>query len=510
MERKYLTPGLAMLLVWIAGLKLVVHLYAGHNYGYFVDELYYLACGRHLAWGYVDQPPLIALIAAFVRVTIGQSLIAIRFLPALAGAASVLLTGLIARELGGRRFAQVLAGLSILVAPGFLATDSFFSMNAFEPLFWMGCAYVVIRIIRTGNQKLWLYFGLLAGLGLENKHSMLIFGCGIVAGLLATAERRQFRSRWFWLAGILALLLFLPNLLWNVQHHFPFLELQANIQRSHRNVALSPLAFLGQEILTLFPLTLPVWIAGIWFFFFSPQGKAFRALGWAWLVVMVVIMTMNPRVYYVWPAFPMLFAAGGVFWESHLAFSRLRWIKPAWAALMLLGGALLAPFAVPVLPVETYIRYSQALGFQPPKIETHKLGPLPQIYADQFGWPEMAAEVARIYNRLPPGVRVKTAIYGQNYGQAGAIDLYGPKYGLPPAISGHQSYFLWGPRDYTGESVIVMAGRQADLETRFATVQKVGHVEHPYSMPYEHFDIFYCRGLIMPLKQLWPQTKNWD
>ena len=355
----------------------------------------------------------------------------------------------------------------------------------------MGCAYIVIRIIRTGNQKLWLWFGLLAGIGLENKHAMLIFGCGIVAGLIATPERRRLRSPWLWLAGLLAFLLFLPNLLWNVQHHFPFLELQANIQRAHRNVDLPPPAFIGQEILTMFPLALPIWLAGLWYYLFSEKGKKFRVLGWAFLTTLVLIMTMSPRVYYAWPAFPMLFAAGGVLWEAWLAAPRLQWIKPAWAALMVIAGAILAPFAFPLLPVEAYIRYSQALHFQPPKIETYKLGPLPQIFADEFGWEEMARAVAGVYNSLPPDARPGTAIFGQNYGQAGAVDLFGTKYGLPNAISGHQSYFLWGPRGYTGESMIVMVGRQADLETKFATVQKMAHFSHPYSMPSEHFDIFY-------------------
>ncbi len=510
MTSKCLTPGLAMVVVWIAAIKLVLHFYAGSHYGYFIDELYYLACGRHLAWGYVDQPPLIAWFAALTRGLAGESLRAVRFLPALAGAATVLLTGLIARELGGRRFAQGIAALSVLAAPGFLAMGNLFSMNAFEPLFWMGCAYIVIRIMRTGNQKLWLWFGLLAGIGLENKHSMLIFGCGIVVGLLATPERRQLRSPWLWLAGLLAFLLFLPNLLWNVQHHFPFLELQANIQRAHRNVDLPPPAFIGQEILTMFPLTLPIWLAGLWYYLFSEKGRPFRVLGWAFLATLILIMTMNPRVYYAWPAFPMLFAAGGVLWESWLAAPRWQWIKPVWAALMVVAAAILAPFALPLLPVETYIRYAQALHFQPPKIETYKLGPLPQIFADEFGWEEMARAVAGVYNSLPPDVRPRTAIFAQNYGQAGAVDLFGPKYGLPKAISGHQSYFLWGPRGYTGESMIVMAGRQADLETKFATVEKMAHFTHPYSMPSEHFDIFYCRGLKWPLAQFWPKVKNWN
>ncbi len=499
----------ALVLCITAG-KFLVHLYAGRQYGYFVDELYYLACSRHLDWGYVDQPPLIAVITWLARSLLGDSLPAIRFFPALAGAAEVALTALIARELGGKRFAQGLAALAALVAPAILATDSLLSMNAFEPLFWMGCAYLLIRIVKTGNQKLWIWFGILSGVGLENKYSMLIFGAGIVLGVLLTPQRRSLARAWIWVGGASAFLILLPNLLWNIHRHFPFLELHANIQRSGRDVPLGPLAFFAQEILTLLLLTLPIWLAGLWFFFFSKPGKPFRALGWAWIFTAAVIVTLSPRVYYLYPAFPVLFAGGSVMWEAWLAQPRHQWLKLAYPALMVVTGAMFSPLAVPVLPPELYIRYTQALHLQPPRIETHKLGPLPQLYADQFGWEEMVATVARVYNSLPQEVRSKTAIFGQNYGQAGAIDLFGPKYGLPPAISGHQNYFLWGPRDYTGESMIVMQGRQQDLERRFASVEKVASVYHPYSMPYEHFDVFYCRGLRQPLKEIWPQVKNWD
>lgn len=493
-----------------AAAKLLLHLYAGRHYGYFVDELYYLACAEHLAWGYVDQPPLIAFITRMVRATLGDSLPALHLLPALAGAGKVLLTGLLTRELGGRRFAQGLAALCVLLAPGFLALDNWLSMNPFEPLFWMGCAWLAIRMIKAGNPKLWLWFGLLAGIGLENKYSMLIFGFGMVAGLLATPERCHLRTAWLWAGGLLAFLIFLPNLIWNIQHSFPFLELQRNIQRSGRNVDLTPLQFLLQEILMMHPLAAPIWLAGLWFLFFQHDGKPFRALGWAFLVTAALILAFNPRVYYLFPAFPMLFAAGAVMWESWLDRPRPQWIKRAYVALLILTGAVISPMAAPVLPAATYIRYAAALSLQQPSIETHQLGPLPQLYADQFGWEEMAAEVARIYNALPAEVRARTAIFAQNYGQAGAADLFGSKYGLPKAISGHQAYFLWGPRDYTGESMIVMADRQEHLETLFAHVEKAGHVGHPYSMPHEHFDIFYCRGMKQPLQDAWPGVKNWN
>lgn len=488
----------------LVAVKFLVHFYASFHDNYFRDEMYYLACSRHLDWGYVDQPPLIAFIAWLVRSTIGQSVPAIRLLPAIAGACEVGFSAVIARELGGGRIAQGLAALATLAAGGILSIDSFLSMNAFEPLFWTGCAYLVIRIIKTGDQKLWIWFGVVAGFGLENKHSMLIFGAGLMLGLLLTPARKVFATPWIWIGGAIAFLIFLPNLWWNIQHHFPFIELQMNIRRAGRDVALSPLAFLGQEILTMGPLSLPTWAAGLWFYF-SSRGKEFRALGIAWIFTAVVIMAVSPRIYYLYPAFPILFAAGGVFWEA-----QIHWRWYVWPRGIAISAIVATPFAIPILPPQTFIRYSKLLHFGPPAIETHKLGPLPQVFADHFGWEEMTAEVARVYNSLSPEIRLKTAIFAANYGEAGAIDLFGPKYGLPPAISGHQNYFFWGPRDYTGVSMIVMNIDPKELEQEFASVQKVGHVDNPYSMPFEHFDIYYCQGLKRPLSEVWPQVKRWS
>ena len=494
----------------IAVAKLLVHLYAGRHYGYFVDELYYLACSRHLAWGYVDQPPLIALLTWLWRSALGQSLAAIRLLPALAGVAEVVITALIARELGGKRFAQALAAMAVFIAPGVLAGDGLLTMNAFEPLFWMGCAYLLIRLIKTENEKLWIWIGVLAGFGLENKYSMLIFGAGLVLGLLLTPQRRLLASRCLWVGGAIAFLIFLPNLLWNVQHHFPFLELQANIRASGRDVPLGPVPFFIQEMLLMNPVTLPIWLGGLWFYFRTEAGRPFRAIGWAWIVTAAAIVILSPRVYYLFPAFPVLFAGGGALWEQLLARPRLAWLKVAYPVLMILGGAVLAPLAIPLLPPETYILYTKALGLEQPAIETHELGPLPQVFADQFGWEQMAAAVAQVFNGLPPEVRAGTAIFAQTYGQAGAIDLFGPKYGLPPAISGHQSYFLWGPRGYTGESMIVMADNEENLERLFASVRKSGRVYDRYSMPYNHFDVFYCQGIRRSLQEVWPRVKKWN
>ena len=502
--------GAGLAVAVIALFKLAIHLYASRGYGFFVDELYYLDCAKHLDWGYVDQPPLIAVVAWLVRHTLGDSLMAVRLPSVLCGTGEVLLAGLLARELGGGRFAQGLAALCTLLAPGILAMDHYLSMNSFEPLFWMGCAYLLLRMVHTGDTRLWIWFGVLGGIGLENKYSMGLFACALLAGLLLTNQRCLLRTRWMWVGGAIAFAIFLPNVLWNMHYHFPFLELQHNIKLSGRNVAMPPLKFFGEEFLDMLPLSLPIWLGGLWFFFFRAEGKPYRFLGWAWLITAGTILYLSPRVYYLFPAFPLLFAGGGVLWERLLVRRGFVWLKWSYGVAFVAMGAMAAPTAIPVLPPETFIRYMKATHMDPPRIETHKLGPLPQFFADEFGWPEMAETVAGVYNNLPPEVRAHTAIFGQNYGQAGAINLFGPRYGLPRAISGHQSYFLWGPQGATGESMIVMADRQENLERVFTSVRKVAHLSHPYSMPYEQFDIFYCTGIKQPLAELWPKVKNWD
>jgi hypothetical protein len=496
--------------VYIALLKLLIHLLTASRYGYFRDELYYIACGEHLDWGYVDHAPLVAWAVKLSRTLFGDSLFALRLFPAVAGALKVLLTGLIAREFGGRRFAVMLSCLCVLVG-GYLAVDSFFSMNAFEPLFWMGCAYAIILAVNRNDSRYWLLFGLLAGLGLENKHSMLFFGFGITVGLLLTPARRFLSSKWFWAGGALALLLFLPNLIWEYRHDWATVELLRGVQSSGKNVVLSPLQFIIQQIFILNPLTLPLWLAGLWYFFFDRAGKRHRLLGITYLVVLALMIVFKGKNYYMLPIYPLLFAGGAVWWEKFFQDKRrVRWLKVAYPLLLLTAGVLLAPMAAPILPVETYLRYQKALGFEPPKTEVGHAGPLPQHFGDRFGWPEMVEEVARIYNSLPPDERAHAGIYANNYGEAGAIDFFGPKYGLPKAISPHQSYYLWGPRDYTGEVLILLQSKRVDAERNCNSVEEAGSVGHPLAMAEEHYTIYICRGLKRPLAELWPQLKRWS
>jgi len=500
------------IVVALAFTKLLVHLATAGVYGLFVDELYFLACGEHLAWGYVDMPPLTALQAWLSRTLFGDSLLAIRLLPALAGAGLVLLTGSLARQLGGRRFAQGLAVLAVLVAPGYLAVDSYLSMNSIEPLLWMGCVLVVIRIIKSGDVRLWIWFGVLAGLGLENKQTMLMFAFALIAGLLLTTERRHVANRWFLFGGVVALLIFLPNLLWMVDHHFPHLELLANIRRSQRNVALSPPQFVGQQILAMHPLASPIWLCGLWSLLIGRDGRRYRALGWAYLLALGALLLTAGRFYYLLPAYPMLFAAGAVAIEGWCERPGWSWARPAYATLLAVTGILFAPLAMPVLPPATLVRYTKFIGLSQPQLEHRQSSALPQLFADRFGWPEMVTTVAKVYNGLPPEERARTAIYANDYGEAGAIDFYGPALGLPKAISGHLTYWYWGPRAYTGDSVIVLGAHQRErLERHFSSVEAVASVGHPYAMADQHFQVYLCRGLKgKTLQELWPELKNWD
>lgn len=489
----------------------LLHMLFSGRYGYFVDELYYLACSHHLDWGYVDQAPLIAVVTWLERITLGDSLHALRFLPAVAAGLTVLLTGLIARELGARRYAIALACIAVIVAPVYLGIDSLLTMNAFEPCFWMTCALIALKIFNGASPRLWLLFGAVAGVGVQNKHSTLLFGFALFVGLLLTKQRRHFLQPWIWLGGLVAFLISLPNLVWEIHRHFPTLELLRNVQASGRNTALSWYGFIFTEAVIMHPLSAPLWIAGIWNLLRDESGNRTRVLGWTFVVISLCMVVLHGRIYYMAPAYPMLFAAGAIVFQNWVELRSWNWLKPTYFAGLLVTGALLAPFGYfPVLTVDQYIAYSKFTHLNPPKIENHSEGPLPQLYADQFGWKEMTQVVADAYFKLPPSEREHCAIFGQNYGQAGAIDFFGAKMGLPPALSGHQNYYYWGPHRYTGECMIVMDDNYETLSQLFGQVEMVGTVFHPLSMPYQHFNVYLCRRpKFGTLEHIWPKLRNW-
>jgi 4-amino-4-deoxy-L-arabinose transferase-like glycosyltransferase len=307
----------------IAAVYFLVHMATATRYGYFRDALYYLACSEHLAWGYVDQPPPIVFIAWLARHTLGVSLPALLFWPALAGAARIILTAGFARELGAKKCGAALAAALAATPTVWYVIDHQFAMNALKPLFWTGCAFAVARLIRMNNPEWWLAFCTIAGSGLKNKYSIAAFAFFLLLGLLLTPQRRLLFSPWILAGGFAALLLFLPNLLWNIQHHWPFLELMRNIRASGRDVVLSPSAFLAEQILIMSPVTLPFWLGGLWFYF-SDAGKKFRVFGWTFIFTIRFFLLAHGKNYYSAPVYPLVLAAGAVAAEKFLSKNVLK------------------------------------------------------------------------------------------------------------------------------------------------------------------------------------------
>ena len=501
-----------MAIIWaIALAKLLLHIYFNNRYGYFRDEFDYIACGNHLAWGYVDQPPLIPFLTHVSRAVLGDSLRSIRFIPALASSLLVVQTALIAREFGGRFFALVLAAITVLVAPQYLSNGSLLTTNCLEPNLWMGCAYFAILAIKRNDSRYWLWFGVVAGVGLEEKYTVALFGFGIVVGLLLTEQRRFLLDKWLWLGGLAALLVFLPNLLWNIHYHWPFLQLMHNIRAEGRDVVLGPAQYFIQQTILVHPLTAPIWIAGLLALFFSVRLRPYRFLAWTYVVCYGVLFVLHGKNYYLAPVYPMLLAAGAVVIDYAFERRSTAWLKPAIAIVLLASGARLAPVTVPMLSPEHFIAYAKTLPFKLPVMEhEHERAALPQWYADQFGWQEIVDETALAWNQIPPAERADCAIFAQDYGQAGAIDFLGRRDGLPPALSGHQTYFLWGPRGYSGKCMIVLGERKEVLETYFDSVQFVGiSADNSYALE-KGIGVDICRGpKFGTLAQLWPGFKKW-
>jgi hypothetical protein len=510
-EERSASPWLSgVAIVWyVAMVRVVLYFLAGSRYGYFRDELYYLACGEHPAWGYVDQPPLIGWVAWVLEHTIGTSLWALRLLPMLSGVATVVLSGLLARELGGRRWAMFLAAVASLMAPVLLALSHLFTMNAFDPLLWTAIGFLLVRIARVGEERLWVLVGVLVGITILNKYAILFWVSGVIVGVCLTPLRRSLRERWFWIGCAIATAIAFPNFIWEWRNGFPFLELMHNVRESGRDILLGPLDYLGAQaqMLGFVAAVLVVFAVA---YLFSERGRDVRVLGWAYLVFLAEMMLLKGKMYYVAPVYPMMFAAGAVWLEAATLQRVWVWAKPVLAVGIVAVSGIYLPTLLPILSVPAFLAYEQKMGVEQQRFEHTMPSVLPQLYADMFGWEEMAQQVAAYYRTLPPDEQRKMAIFGNNYGEAGAIDRFGPKYGLPKAIGGHQSYWLWGPREYTGESMIVLGeGHESNMQTKCTSYSIVGEVKHPLSRPDEWLPMYHCRGFKGNLRDVWPALKRW-
>ncbi len=516
------------LAILFAAIKLAIqvaaNMWESHiGYGYFRDEFYYIACGRHLAWGYVDHGPIVALQARVSELVFGKSLAGLRFLSALAGAGRVFLTGMLAWALGGRRPAQGLAMLGILVVPQYLGIDGFLSMNSCESMFWMTCLLALILILNnevdSSFQKFWLLFGISGGIGVLNKPSMTFFLIALLIALLLTPQRRILFSRWAALGTAILILIALPNLVWQVHNHWPTLEFLRNGQLGNKSIRLSPVAFTMKQILNMGPLLAFLWIPGL---VRLVRRRQERWIGITFILFFAVMLLEHAKDYYVSPIYPILFAAGGIAWETR--FANRKWVAadrafafPVYGTTIILLAAWGLPLSVPLLPPAQWLAYTRATGLSRfnGNSETYSSGPLPQFYADRFGWQEEVDQITRIYNSLSPEQRKVTGILCQNYGEAGAIDFLG--HNLPPALSANNNYYLWGLHNYTGDSLIIVERTSREhLLNFFDHVEVVGQMGTPYSMPFEHRPIFLASGRKLladghrfTLADQWPSKKDY-
>jgi hypothetical protein len=496
------TGGL-MVLLGVALLHFLLHILAGPGYGMFRDEFYYIECARHLDWGYVDHPPFsIAVLAGSIAV-FGDSVQAIRLIPALLGVLLIVLVWFMTGDLGGGLAAKTIAAMAAAVAPELLGLTGFYSMNAFDVLFWaMGYA-VLIQILKTGDEKLWLWLGAVAGIGLLNKISMLFFLFSLVVSLLLTAGLKRFRNKMIWIGGAIALMLFLPYVLWQIPKHWPTLQFMANAQK-YKIADLSPPSFIMSSVLSMHPLNVLIWLPGLGFLLFAPRMRTYRILGFVFLITLAVLLIQKSKPYYLASAYSVLFAAGGVSVEWMTRNRRLHWLRFAAVILLIVGGAATVPFAVPVLPVNRFIAYQKAAGIHPAHEENNRLGELPQFYADCFGWENMARTVSGVYRNLTPEQKADCAVFGRNYGEAGAVNYFRSKYELPQAISEHNNCYFWGPGKATGRTIIAIGINPEEWKKEYESVTLAGTVVSPYAMPYEtNLPVYVCLGLKIPIQRAW-------
>jgi len=502
-------PAAWAVLIGIALIPLIAHLLTGGRFGIFRDEYYYLACASHLDWGYVDHPPLSIAFLAGWRAVFGDSVHMLRLPAALAGAGLVLLAGLLAREMGGRRLAQGLAAFAVAVSPVTLSVTGFYSMNFFELLVWTGAAILLVRILRDDERGLWPWLGVLLGLGLLNKISVTFLGASMALGFLLTPARRQLADRRLWLGAAIAVLIFLPHLIWQIHMGWPTLEFIANAKQ-YKIADTGFLDFLLASFLESGPTNLPLMLAGLIWLLLARASRPFRALGWIWPATFAILVLQQSKPYYLAGAHPILFAAGAVALGGFLSRGRRRWIAAVLVVNMLAGGLFTLPFTIPVFSPQRTADYITATGIVAPAGETaHRTLALPQHLADRLGWPEQVEAISRAYGTLSPEERAECVAISGNYGGAGAVDYYRARgMDLPPTACFHNSYWYWLPERSGRTAIVVDVSREA-LEDYFDFVEEAERLDVP-DVPANigGISVWICRGGRFDLATIWPEIKN--
>ncbi len=497
------------LILVFALIKFAIHLYTNTfaGYGIFRDELYYYACSLRPHWGYVDQPPLCVWILKLATWAFGKSLFAMRTMSALFGSLAIIPFGLAVKSLGGKKTAVCIACVAFITSPIYLAQSSYYSMNSIDFLLWNTLIYLLIKLKQTQTPKIWIWIGIVLGLSLLNKIGIIWFGTGLFISLLLTDERHWLATRWPYIAAIIAFVFFLPYVLWNASHDWAMLEFMESARNKYRSE--TPLSFLTGQILINNPLNILVWIPGIIYFIYL--DKARKALGLFIIfltVISILLINVHSKPEYLAPIFGVLFVGGALAIEKWSAGRK--WIAFTIIAFQL-SGLVLVPLAIPILPVKSYVNFSEQLGIAPSTPEGHQLAELPQFYADMFGWENQAQSIAKVYHGLSEQDQKQCALYGDNYGRAGAVDYFADKYDLPHSIGRHNNYWIWGPGNYDGKLLILLSNDIGDKKEYFAEVQEMGTVYSKYAIPYENnLKIYLCRDLQIPVDEMWLKVKSYN
>jgi len=482
-----------VLLIAIALVRLLVHLLTNGHYGFHRDELATLDDARYLAWGYVAYPPLTPFLARVALELSGVSVAGLRFFGALAQCAAMVFTGLMAREMGGRRWAQVAAALAVAIAPVSILWGALFQYSGFDCLWWVLAAYCAARLLRTEDARWWLGIGAAIGLGMMTRYTMGFLALGITGGVLLTPARRDLRSKWLWMGVAASVLIFLPNLVWQAQHDLISLDFLRFLHARDVRIGRADGFLLQQLFVPANPFTVPLWAAGLWFYFAKPTGKRYRLLGWMFVIPFVLFVIAQGREYYTAGSYPLLCAGGAVGGEQWIAARR--WL----AASALVLGAAFGALLVPIGSVNSWWWNHVASRVDD--------------FREEVGWPELVETIAGIRDTLPAKERPELGLLAGNYGEAGAINLYGPEHGLPKAISGVNSYWLRGYGDPPPQTLIVVGLSHAALDRYFESCEVAGHVSNRYGVKNqetrEHPDIFLCRGLRQPWPEFWKRFRRY-
>jgi hypothetical protein len=476
-------------------------------YGPFIDELYYVSCAARLDWGYVDHPPLAPALLRLARTVLGDGLVALRVPVALFGALLMLGVGILARRLGARVLGQTLACAALLTAPLFQIMFGFYSMNALEILLWAALLWTLVEIELRDARRLWLLFGALAGVALMAKHTVVVLALALGVGLVTTPARRHLKDRRLWLGVLLAALLFAPNLAWQATHGWPSLEFYRNAAL-HKQTRLPPAQVLVTQVVFVSPGTLPVWLAGLALLW----KRELRHVALAYLALLAFMTVgQESRPDRIAGIYPVLFAAGGAWWERRLA-SAAAWRRGALLAWLAAWGAVLAPLGLPILPPDVTARWAARLGVVPQfERGAGKRTDLPQWFADRFGWEQLVRDVALVRSRLSADEQRRVVYFAPSYGQAGALEWLGRDQNLTPVYSTHNSFFFWGPPADPVDVAIVIGNRRERLEELFGEVTLATVHECGFCMPWrDQMPIWIVRRPLVRFAERWPGWKHFE